>query len=125
MRIIRASISQNQTFKSSASFIVFSNILMLNKYASGMHWMNGFAYATQGLLQLLLTILTFVTLFAALIFGLRDAGRYLPQMNPIVGLVVKVTLFIVFGFVLTEFSRTIFMFLSNVLGLNPFAGYKP
>ena len=120
-----ASISQNQTFKASASFIVFSNILMLNKYASGMHWMNGFAYATQGLLQLLLTILTFVTLFAALIFGLRDAGRYLPQMNPIVALVVKVTLFIVSGFVLTEFSRTIFMFISNVLGLNPFAGYKP
>ena len=59
---------------------------MLNKYASGMHWMNGFAYATQGLLQLLLTILTFVTLFAALIFGLRDAGRYLPQMNPAVGI---------------------------------------
>ena len=116
---------KSQTFKASASFIVFSNILMLNKYASGMHWMNGFAYATQGLLQLLLTILTFVTLFAALIFGLRDAGRYLPQMNPAVGLVVKVTLFIVFGFVLTEFSRTIFMFLSNVLGLNPFAGYQP
>ena len=116
---------KSQTFKASASFIVFSNILMLNKYASGMHWMNGFAYATQGLLQLLLTILTFVTLFAALIFCLRDAGRYLPQMNPIVGLAVKVTLFIVFGFVLTEFSRTIFMFLSNVLGLNPFAGYKP
>jgi len=45
-------------------------------------------------------------------------------MNPAVGLVVKVTLFIVFGFVLTEFSRTIFMFLSNVLGLNPFAGYQ-
>ena len=116
---------KSQTFKASASFIVFSNILMLSKYASGMHWMNGFAYATQGLLQLVLTILTFVTLFAALIFGLRDAGRYLPQMNPIVALVVKVTLFIVLGFVLTEFSRTIFMFLSNVLGLNPFAGYKP
>jgi len=77
------------------------------------------------LLQFLLTVLTLVTLFAALIFGLRDAFRYLPQMNPIMGLVVKVTLFIVFGFVLTEFSRTIFMFLSNVSGLNPFAGYKP
>ena len=120
-----SSISQKQTFKASASFIVFSNILMLNKYASGMHWMNGFAYATHGLLQFSLTVLTLVTLFAALIFGLRDAGRYLPQMNPIVVLVVKMTLFIVFGFVLTEFSRTIFMFLSNILGLNPFAGYKP
>ena len=116
---------QNQTFKASAAFIVFSNILVANKYANGMHWMNGFVYATHGLLQFILTVLTLVTLFAALIFGLRDAGRYLPQMNPIVALVVKVTLFIVLGFVLTEFSRTIFMFLSNVLGLNPFAGYKP
>ena len=116
---------QSQSFKASVAFIVFSNILVANKYANGMNWMNGFAYATHGLLQLLLTILTLVTLFAALIFGLRDAGRYLPQMNPIVGLVVKVTLFIVFGFVLTEFSRTIFLFRSNVSGLNPFAGYKP
>jgi len=125
MTRIVVSISQNQTFKAAAAFIVFSNILIANKYANGMHWMNGFAYATHGLLQFLLTVLTLVTLFAALIFGLRDAVRYLPQMSPIVGLVVKVTLFIVFGFVLTEFSRTIFMFLSNVSILNPFAGYKP
>lgn len=41
------------------------------------------------------------------------------------GFVVKVTLFIIFGFVLTEISRTIFMFISGVSGLNPFAGYKP
>lgn len=116
---------QNQTFKASAAFIVFSNILVANKYANGMYWMNGFAYATHGLLQFLLTVLTLVTLFAALIFGLRDAFRYLPQMNPIMGLVVKVTLFIIFGFILTEFSRTIFMFISGVSGLNPFAGYKP
>ena len=115
---------QNQTFKASAAFIVFSNILVANKYANGMHWMNGFAYATHGLLQFLLTVLTLVTLIAALIFGLRDAVRYLPQMNPIMGLVVKVTLFIVFGFVLTDFSRAIFMFISGVSGLNPFAGYK-
>mgnify|MGYP003996001281 FL=1 len=115
----------NQTLKASAAFIVFSNILVANKYANGMHWMNGFAYATHGLLQFLLTVVTLVTLFAVLVFGLRDAGRYLPQMNPMVGLVVKVTLFIVFGFVLTEFSRTIFMYLSNASGLNPFAGYKP
>jgi hypothetical protein len=87
--------------------------------------MNGFAYATHGLLQFLLTVLTLVTLIAALIFGLRDAVRYLPQINPIMGLVVKVTLFIVFGFVLTDFSRAIFMFISGVSGLNPFAGYKP
>jgi len=64
-------------------------------------------------------------LFAALIFGLRDAGRYLPQMKPIVGLAVRLVLFIIFGFVLTEFSRTILMMLSNVSGLNPFSGYKP
>ena len=125
MKRIVVNISQNQTFKASAAFIVFSNILVANKYANAMHWMNGFAYATLGLLPFLLTVLTLVTLIAALIFGLRDAGRYLPQMNPIVGLVVKVTLFIVFGFVLTEFSRTTIMLLSNVSGLNPFAGYKP
>ena len=125
MKRIVVNISQNETFNASSAFIVFSNILVANKYATGMHWMNGFAYATLGFLPFLLTVLTLVTLIAALIFGLRDAGRYLPQMNPIVALVVKVTLFIVFGFVLTEFSRTIFMFLSNVSDLNPLAGYKP
>src|SRR6056300_467195 len=76
------SLLQNQTLKAAAAFIVFSNILVANKYANGMHWMNGFAYATHGLLQFLLTVLTLVTLFAALIFGLRDAFRYLPQMSP-------------------------------------------
>ena len=116
---------QNQTLKASAAFIVFSNTLMLNKLYNGMYWASAIEFATHGLLQFILTVLTLVTLFAALIFGLRDAGRYLPQMNPIVGLVVKVTLFIFFGFVLTEFSRTIFMFISSVSGLNPFAGYKP
>ena len=125
MKRIVASISQNQTLKASAAFIVFSNILVANKYANGMHWMNGFTYATHGLLQFLLTVLTIGTLFAALIFGLRDVGRYLPQMNPIVGLVVKVILFIVFGFVLTEFSKTIFIIVSDVSGFNPFAGYDP
>jgi divalent metal cation (Fe/Co/Zn/Cd) transporter len=98
---------------------------MLNKLYNGMYWASAIEFAFHGLLQFLLTVLKLVTLFAALIFGLRDAGRYLPQMNPIVGLVVKVTLLIVLGFVLTEFSRTIFMFISSVSGLNPFAGYKP
>jgi len=116
---------QNQTFKASAAFIVFSNTLMLNKLYNGMYWASAIEFATHGLLQFILTVLTLVTLFAALIFGLRDAGRYLPQMNPIVGLVVRLVLFIIFGFVLTEFSRTIFILLSNVSGLNPFAGYKP
>ena len=116
---------QNQTFKAAFAFIVFSNSLMLNKHYNGMYWASAIEFAFHGLLQFLLTVLTLVTLFSALIFGLRDAGRYLPQMNSIVGLVVKVTLFIAFGFVLTEFSRTLFMFLSNVSGLNLFAGYKP
>ena len=74
MKRIVVNISQNQTFKASAAFIVFSNILVANKYANAMHWMNGFAYATHGLLQFLLTVLTIGTLFAALIFGLRDVG---------------------------------------------------
>jgi hypothetical protein len=116
---------QNQTFKASAAFIVFSNILVANKYANGMHWMNSLAYATQGLLQFLLTVLTLATLVAALVFGLRNASRYLPEMNPVVGLVVKLALFIVFGLVLTLFSRTIFVVMSSVTSLDPFSGYKP
>jgi hypothetical protein len=116
---------QNQTFKTSAAFIVFSNMLMLNKLYNSMYWASTMEFATYGLLQFILTFLTLVTLFAALIFGLRHAGRYLPQMDPSVGLVVRLILFIVFGFVLTEFSRAVFMLLSNVSGLNPFAGYKP
>lgn len=98
---------------------------MLNKYSNGLHWMNGVWYATEGLLPFLLTVLVLATLVAALVFGLRDAGHYLPQMNSIVGLLVKLTLFLVFGFVLTWFSGAIFVFLSNITGLNPFAGYKP
>jgi hypothetical protein len=121
----KTNLLQNQTFKTAAAFIVFSNTLMLNKLYNGMYWASAIEFVTHGLLQFILTVLTLVTLIAALIFGLRDAGRYLPQMNPIVGLVVRLTLFIIFGFLLTEFSRTIFVTLSNVSGLNPFAGYKP
>ncbi len=68
---------QNQIFKASVAFIVFSNILMLNKYYNGLHWMNGFAFATHGLIPFLLTVLSVITLLASLIFMLQGTKKFI------------------------------------------------
>ena len=116
---------QNQTFKAALAFIVFSNILMIGKYSTGLHWMNTFSYATSGLLQFILTFIVVTTFVASIIYALRDFGRFVPNINPTISLLMKLGLAIIFALVLTEISRTIFSVLIAITGLDPYAGYKP
>ena len=116
---------QNQTFKASVAFIVFSNILMLNKFYSGLYWMNGFAFATHGLIPFLLTVLSVTTLLASLVFMLRDTKKFILFENPLLRLVVNLILVILFGVILTEFAGAISRVVVNLAGLNPFSGYRP
>ena len=90
------------------AFIVFSNILMIGKYYSRLHWLDAFSYATSGLLQFILTFIVLTTLGALIIYALRDLGRFVPNVNPIISLLMKLGLAIIFALVLTEIARTIF-----------------
>jgi hypothetical protein len=116
---------QNQIFKASVAFIVFSNILMLNKYYNGLHWMNGFAFATHGLIPFLLTVLSVITLLASLIFMLQGTKKFILFENPLLRLVVKLISVILFGVILTEFAGAISRVVVILAGLNPFSGYRP
>ena len=116
---------QNQTFKAAFAFIVFSNILMIGKYYSRLHWLDPFSYATSGLLQFILTISVLTTFVASIIYALRDLGRFVPNINPIVSLLIKLGLAVIFAHVLTEIARSIFDVLIAITGLNPYAGYSP
>jgi len=122
---IKLRLRQNQTFKASVAFIVFFNILMLNKFYSGLYWMNGFAFATHGLIPFLLTVLSVTTLLASLVFMLRDTKKFILFENPLLRLVVKLILVILFGVILTEFVGAISRVVVNLAGLNPFSGYRP
>ena len=116
---------QNQTFKAALAFIVFSNILMIGKYYSRLHWMNTFSYATSGLLQFTLTFIVLTTFVASIIYALRDFGRFVPDINPTISLLIKLGLAVIFALVLTEIARTIFSVLIAITGLDPYAGYSP
>ena len=122
---IKLRLRQNQTFKASVAFIVFFNILMLNKFYSGLYWMNGFAFAKHGLIPFLLTVLSVTTLLASLVFMLRDTKKFILFENPLLRLVVKLILGILFGVILTEFAGAISRVVVNLAGLNPFSGYRP
>ena len=115
---------QNQTFKASFAFIVFSNILMLGKYYSRLHWLDAFSYATSGLLQFILTFIVLTTFVASIIYALRDFGRFVPRINLIISLLIKLGLAVIFALVLTEIARTIFSVLLTITGLDPYAGYS-
>lgn len=116
---------QNQTFKASVAFIVFSNILMIGKYSTGLHWMNTFSYAKSGLLQFILTFIVLITFVASIIYSLRDFGRFVPNINPTISLLMKLGLAVIFALVLTEIARSIFGLLITITGLDPYAGYSP
>jgi len=116
---------QNQTFKAAFAFIVFSNILMIGKYYSRLHWLDAFSYATSGLLQFILTFIVITTFVASIIYALRDFGRFVPNINPIITPLMKLGLAVIFALVLTEVARTIFSFLIAITGLDPYAGYTP
>jgi hypothetical protein len=123
--MIEMKLSQNQTFKAALAFIVFSNILMIGKYYSRLHWLDAFSYATSGLLQFILTVIVLTTFVASIIYALRDLGRFVPNINPIISLLMKLGLAVIFALVLTEISRTIFSVLITITGLDPYAGYSP
>ena len=116
---------QNQTFKAALAFIVFSNILIIGKYYSRPYWLDVFSYATSGLLQFILTVIVLTTLVASIIYALRDLGRFVPNINPIISLLMKLGLAVIFALVLTEIARTIFSVLIAITGLDPYAGYSP
>ena len=107
------------------AFIVFSNILMIGKYYSRLHWLDAFSYATSGLLQFILTFIVLTTLGALIIYALRDLGRFVPNVNPIISLLMKLGLAVIFALVLTEIARTIFSVLIAITGLDPYADYSP
>jgi hypothetical protein len=123
--MIEMKLFQNQTFKAAFAFIVFSNILMIGKYCSRLHWLDAFSYATSGLLQFTLTFIVLTTFVASIICALRDFGRFVPNINPIISLLTKLELAVIFGLVLTEIARTIFSVLITIKGLDPYAGYSP
>ena len=116
---------QNQTFKAALAFIVFSNILMIGKYYSRLHWLGAFSYATSGLLQFILTVIVLITFVASIIYVLRDFGQFVPNINPIVSLMMKLGLAVIFALVLTEIARTIFSVLITITGLDPYTSYSP
>ena len=116
---------QNQTFKAALAFIVFSNILMIGKYYSRLHWLDAFSYAMSGLLQFILTVIVIITFVASMIYALRDLGLFVPNINPIISLLMKLGLAVIFALVLTEIARTIFSVLITITGLDPYAGYSP
>jgi hypothetical protein len=116
---------QNQTFKAALAFIVFSNILMIGKYYTGLHWMNALLYATSGLVQFILTFIVLTTFVASIVYALRDFGRFVPDMNPSFSLMMKLGLAVIFALVLTEIARSIFGLLITITGLDPYAGYSP
>ena len=116
---------QNQTFKAAFAFVVFSNILMIGKYYSRLHLLDAFSYATSGLLQFILTFIVLTTFVASIIYALRDFGRFVPNINPTISLLMKLGLAIIFAVVLTEIARSIFGVLITITGLDPYAGYKP
>ena len=116
---------QNQTFKAALAFIVFSNILMIGKYYSRLHWLDTFSYATSGLPQFILTVIVLITFGASIIYALRDLGRFVPNINLIISLLMKLGLAVIFALVLTEIARTIFSVLITITGLDPYAGYSP
>ena len=118
-------LTRNQTFKAALAFIVFSNILMIGKYDSRLHWLDAFSYATSGLLQFILTFIVLTTFVASIIYALRDFGQFVPNINPIVSLLIKLGLAVIFALVLTEIARTIFSVLTKITGLDPYAGYSP
>ena len=109
---------QNQTFKAAFAFVVFSNILMIGKYYSRLHWLDAFSYATSGLLQFILTFIVLTTFVASIIYALRDFGRYVPNINPTISLLIKLGLAAAFGFLLTEIARSIFGLLITITGLD-------
>jgi hypothetical protein len=123
--MIEMKLFQNQTFKAAFAFIVFSNILMIGKYCSRLHWLDAFSYATSGLLQFTLTFIVLTTFVASIIYALRDFGRFVPNINPIISLLMKLGLAVIFGLVLTEIARTIFSVLITIKGLDLYAGYSP
>ena len=116
---------QNQTFKAALAFIVFSNILMIGKYYSRLHWLDAFSYATSGLMQFILTFIVLITFSASVIYALRDFGWLVPNINPIINLLMKLGLAVIFALVLTEFARSIFGILIMIIGLDPYAAYSP
>ena len=118
-------LTRNQTFKAALAFIVFSNILMIGKYYSRLHWLDAFSYAMSGLLQFILTVIVIITFVASMIYALRDLGRFVPNINPIISLLMKLGLAVIFALVLTEIARTIFSVLITITGLDPYAGYSP
>ena len=123
--MIEMKLFQNQTFKAAFAFIVFSNILMIGKYCSRLHWLDAFSFATSGLLQFTLTFIVLTTFVASIICSLKDFGRFVPNINPIISLLMKLELAVIFGLVLTEIARTIFSVLITIKGLDPYAGYSP
>lgn len=123
--MIEMKLFQNQTFKAALAFIVFSNILMIGKYYSRLHRLDAFSYATSGLLQFILTFIVLITFVASVIYALRDFGRFVPNINPIVSLMMKLGLAVIFALVLTEFARAIFSVLITITGFDPYAGYSP
>ena len=116
---------QNQTFKAALAFIVFSNILMIGKYYSRLHWLDAFSYATSGLLQFILTVIVLTTFVASIIYALRDLGRFVPNINPIITPLMKLGLAVIFALVLTEIARSTFSVLITITGLDPYAAYSP
>lgn len=115
---------QYQSCKAALAFIVFSNILMVGTYYERLHWLDAFSYATSGLMQFILTFIVLTTFFASIIYALRDFGRFVPNINPIVSLLMKLGLAVIFALVLTEIARTIFSFVITITGLDPYAGYS-
>ena len=117
-------LTRNQTFKASLAFIVFSNILMLGKYYSQLHWLDAFSYATSGLPQFILIVIVLTTFVASIIYTLRDFERFAPNINPIISLLMKLGLAVMFALLLTAIARSIFDVLITTTGLDPYAGYS-
>jgi hypothetical protein len=119
---IEMKLFHNQTFKAALAFVVFSNILMIGKYYSRLYWLDAFSYATSGLLQFTLTFIVLTTFVASIIYALRDFGRFVPNINPTISLLIKLGLAVAFGFLLTEITKSI---LGAVITIDPYAGYSP
>jgi uncharacterized membrane protein len=76
----------------------------------------------SGLLQFTLTFIVLTTFVASIIYALRDFGRFVPNINPTISLLIKLGLAVAFGFLLTEITKSI---LGAVITIDPYAGYSP
>ena len=98
---------------------------LLETILSRLHWLDAFSYATSGLMQFILTFIVLITFCASIIYALRDLGWLVPNINPIINLLMKLGLAVIFALVLTEIARSTFSVLITITGLDPYAAYSP